>query len=171
MDEDEKIETDKRKFLYDYSRNIYIDEFARSKSLEDKAARYFGFLSILIGIVTAHVRFSEHKLLGLDGVWDWIYLILILLAYLAMANCGRCLFDVLRPRAYSLVNMNVELRDYFYGKKLADIYESVIDDLVTTAELAREVNNQKVDSIKMAHKELAASLIFVSLLFAVFIFL
>ena len=168
----EEEECEKRKFLYDFAKNIYSDEAARFKGLEDKSARYFGFLSILIGLLTAFVRLSDHRVIAdLDGILSWIYLVLMAVAYIAMANCGRLLFEALKPRLLAIIDLNPELNEYYSGQKLTSIYSSIIDDLMEATSAAREINKDKCKSINKAHKELGVSLATTAMLIMIYPFL
>ena len=171
-DEVDKVEVEKRKFLYDFAKNVYSDEVARYKGLEDKAARYFGFLSILVGVITAFVRFSDHSVIGdLNGFLSWVYLVLTVFVYVAIANCGRLLFDVLKPRLLAVIDMTAELNSYYSGQKLVDIYGAVVGDLMEATAVIRAINKEKCQSIEVAHRELAVSLAFTVAVFVVYPFL
>jgi len=164
----EKEESEKRKFLYDFAKSIYSEELTRFKALEDKAARYFGFLSILIGTLTLFIRLSEHKLISdLEGPLSWLYLAATVLTYATIINSGRLLFEVLKPRLLALIDLSSELKDYYSNQPLNKIYTEIVDDLMEATKEARIINNEKCTHINNAHREIGASLVFFTILITI----
>lgn len=154
---------EKFEFLYEFAKASFDEELTRFRSIEDKASKFIGLLSIMILGYTAIIRFSGKVFFPPENTYQWITIILIFLTFLALVSSWSLLF-----RTLCLIEMPRLKFDEEYIQEFKENSFSTNHYLLSMAcskvlAEARESNSVKTNLLNIAYRDMTYSAWFLSL--------
>ena len=145
---------DKYKFLCEYQKIQFEDEKSQYFKLEDKSSKYLSFLNLFIPLYS--FCFSYY----LKGLVENCSLIVIFLFFiftlsiLTFISAWSFIFRSLKLMSIPKMPSDQELMKVYYKYSLEEIYLYTADRYRQAIDVYKEVNNQKIDLINIAYKEI-----------------
>ena len=137
----EKLE--KTKLIYELARNHYNEETERFRKLDEKAARLFSFVTIMVG---AYGFFGKWLLDSLKlplGSWDWGLVIIGLLVAIALVISWVCIISALPMFVWQKPSCDLETFKELSAERLINVYVRLARTYADCLAVNREKTGQK----------------------------
>lgn len=160
MEEEQKVDSDKFEFLYDYKclhLSILRDDY---KELENKATKYLTFITFVLTIVTFLFRSYIIEPDTTKGILYYLSLALLFIYVISVFPPLRQLF--LCIKISKLGDLPVDgVRQYFLDHSKETVYLGMSDRLDQIIDIYKKINLEKAGYLKNAFKEIkTCSIIF-----------
>lgn len=151
--EDNKLDQEIYKVLYDFQLKGLESIKALHAKLEDKAAKYLTFISIIIAALTI---FSKQYFFDKTekDFFFYIVLILITLIFISLCTIARNLFQVMEVSKVGKLENNQQMINFFTQNEITTIYYNLSMDLASIIKIYEDRNAEKVEYLNKAFKEI-----------------
>ena len=147
----------KYKFLYEYVRTSLDEDLERFKNIEDKAAKFMGFLTILIAGYTAVIRFASDIFFLPNDLLTWGTLIIIIFTYIALVSAWGHLFMSLRILNVPRMPFNNYVIDMIDKNSLVTTYWALSQTCKNALEKSRNIIEGKAKNLQIAYQDIGYS--------------
>lgn len=153
-DKEAELHTEKLKFMYEFQCEQYDIARAQTSKLDDKAAKYLTFVTIVmatLGIISRYYFFEISKY----NFYSVVSAVLLCFAFALILNTSRLLFSSLQLKEVYKLPTGADMNQYIIASKLDDVYRGISDDLSKINESYRSSAESKKDFLKEAYKEIS----------------
>ena len=154
---------EKYKSLYEYSRKSLDEELDRFKSLDDKASKLVGFLTLMVAGYTAILKFTNDIYFPPQSFIEWVTCFFILISYILLITVFTNLIRTLRIVNTPRMPLNNEVSQMFKDKDLEHSYNSLSDTCCKAVSKSKTILENKSNIIQIAYKYIVLSLISISI--------
>lgn len=148
---------DKYAFLYDYAKSSFENELQRFKNIEDKAAKYIGFLSLLIVAYSALIKSAFDLFVPADTPAKVLAFIVVSFTFLSLVSSWSLIFRALGVMQMPRMPFDQQLIDDFAERSLPTMHYDLSMAGLTAKNLAREVNIAKITLLSKGHRDICVS--------------
>ena len=169
--DNDKLELEKSKFLYEYQLKQYDYVKAQTVRLDDKSAKYLTFITLImamIGIMAKHYFFDIDNLKLIS--FTTLPIILIVLSFISISCILRWLFISIQITDVGKLSANTEMINFIKTNSQIHIYEGLSEDLSTIVHTYEKSISNKRDMLEKAFRETKTlGIILIILLFSIVI--
>ncbi|AYY91205.1 MULTISPECIES: hypothetical protein [Acinetobacter] len=154
------VDKDRYKALYEYQKAQFDDERTRYSKLEDKAAKYLTFLTI---IISAYILLVSKFINTSNNIYCLTYAIIIFFVILTFFSfCGAwfSIFKSLRLQEVKKMPSDGELIEFFESNELPSVYLGLAENYSEAIEWYRIKNHDKTTLMQQGYKEIFHTAIF-----------
>ncbi|ENU19536.1 hypothetical protein F994_02396 [Acinetobacter bohemicus ANC 3994] len=153
MENKDKYDEAVYKALFDFQLKEFDDTKAQHSKLEDKAAKYLTFTSIIIAALSI---FSKQYLFDTNEKDFLFYIIvfLIVLIFISLCCIARFLFHVVEVSEVGRLKSDSEMINFFIQNDLPTVQYNLAKDLTQAIQMYDARNRIKVNYLKNAFKEI-----------------
>jgi uncharacterized protein involved in cysteine biosynthesis len=146
--------------LYRLTKEGLQAEEVRSKDLDEKAARYLTFLTVVAGFSVFALPGLAATLRPLEGVLDWLAIVVSALLVIIIVVAAGITLSVFAVQAWIVIPMNEELVEYFIEYRYMDIlYSLACGNIKAILENRERVNKRKARKLRLAYGFVFAALV------------
>ncbi|WP_336931454.1 hypothetical protein [Acinetobacter bereziniae] len=153
-DKEAELHTEKLKFMYEFQCEQYDIARAQTSKLDDKAAKYLTFVTIVmatLGIISRYYFFEISKY----NFYSVVSAVLLCFAFALILNTSRLLFSSLQLKEVYKLSTGADMNQYIIASNLDDVYKDISDDLSQINESYRTSAESKKDFLTEAYKEIS----------------
>ena len=169
--DNDKLELEKSKFLYEYQLKQYDYVKAQTVRLDDKSEKYLTFITLImamIGIMAKHYFFDIDNLKLIS--FTTLPIILIVLSFISISCILRWLFISIQITDVGKLSANTEMINFIKTNSQIHIYEGLSEDLSTIVHTYEKSISNKRDMLEKAFRETKTlGIILIILLFSIVI--
>lgn len=169
--DNDKLELEKSKFLYEYQLKQYDYVKAQTVRLDDKSAKYLTFITLImamIGIMAKHYFFDIDNLKLIS--FTTLPIILIVLSFISISCILRWLFISIQITDVGKLSANTEMINFIKTNSQIHIYEGLSEDLSTIVHTyEKSISNKRVMLEKAFRETKTLGVILIILLFSIVI--
>lgn len=144
------------KALYDFQMKEFEDVKSQHSRLEDKAAKYLTFTSIIIAALSI---FSKQYLFDIDkkGLFFYIIVFMIVLVFISLSCVARFLFHVVEVSEVGRLQSDKAMINLFTSNDLPVVHFNLARDISDIIKTYDARNRVKVAFLKKAFNEIKFS--------------
>ena len=169
--DNDKLELEKSKFLYEYQLKQYDYVKAQTVRLDDKSAKYLTFITLImamIGIMAKYYFFDIDNLKLIS--FTTLPIILIVLSFISISCILRWLFISIQITDVGKLSANTEMINFIKTNSQIHIYEGLSEDLSTIVHTyEKSISNKRVMLEKAFRETKTLGVILIILLFSIVI--
>ncbi|MFW1850100.1 hypothetical protein ACG9XR_05945 [Acinetobacter guillouiae] len=147
-----KLKSERLKFLYEYQTKQNDHARAQTVRLDDKAAKYLTFVTIVmatIGIISRYYLFE----ISVYSFTTYLPVVCLCLAFALILNISRLLFSSLKIAEVTKFSTDIKMNQYIIGTDMDVVYEELSEDLSTINQTyLNSLENKKI-FLEKAFKE------------------
>ncbi|MDQ8935800.1 hypothetical protein [Acinetobacter rudis] len=154
------VDKDRYKALYEYQKAQFDDEKTRYSKLEDKAAKYLTFLTI---IISAYILLVSKFISASDDIYCLTYAIIIffiILTFFSFCSAWFSIFKSLKLQKIKKMSADAELIEFFEAHELPSVYLGLAENYSEVIEWYRIKNDDKTTLMQKGYKEILHTAIF-----------
>ncbi|OTU28365.1 hypothetical protein CAT59_07340 [Acinetobacter pittii] len=153
MSNNEELDKDSYKALFEYQTKQLDLIKSRYARLEDKASKYLTYISLIIAALSI---FSKEYLFGthVKGVLYYIVVLLIILNFFSLSAIARFLFQAIRVESVAKLDTGEQTIKLFVEHELSHVYFNLSKRIIEVIELYEIGCKVKVVYLKRAFSEI-----------------
>lgn len=141
-------------FLYQYARSLLDEEMQRFRNLEEKAAKYLGFLSAGIAVYTFFLSELDTLIFPPKNFFQGSACIAVALTYAAMISAWSLLYRVTSLMEMPRLQLNDEYITTNKHEPVDRVQLSLARGCVRALEAARNQNNVKANLLALGYNDI-----------------
>lgn len=161
------MENHNHHFLYQYARSIFDEELQRFRNLEEKAAKFFGFLTAGIAVYTFLLGELATEIFPPQNFFQGCACIAAGLTYAAMMSAWSFLYRAIDLKKMPRLPLDDDLITAYKQEPLHKVHLALARSCAKALEAARDQNTQKARLLTQSYEDitfamwtLSASIVF-----------
>lgn len=146
---------DKLNLLYEYQFKQFDHAKAQSTRLDDKAAKYLTFASLLVAILSI---IAKSYIVDTVTLRFWSFntgvILLIFFSFIQISLVIRHLFRCMKITKVAKLSSDQEMQNFFKTNVISEIYEGLSEDLGKSINKYENSNEEKVKELEKAYSHM-----------------
>lgn len=159
---------EKYKELYLLAKEVFNEEQNRFNRIDEKAAKYFSVLTLLVGAAGFFGKWLVNTLIPPDGTLEWALLLLGIGLLVTVLVSWFTVFSVFRIHEMRKIPLSSEMIDFFDKNKLLDIHYALARGLKEALEENRKTTDSKSRILSRGYNVMRIAIVLLALVSVLF---